>query len=180
MQSGVIHIQSLRDFSKGIPRITYSSDFNVNFGNSVNEADWLTTSNFLNPDGSVASTAVLKNEITGGNKGQQFTFQMDYTNPINDSTKVEMGVRSFANLRTQDYYFYTNINDKKELDRSISQNTDIDDIINAAYITYTSRLKGISYQAGVRFEQSKFDGNSKLDNTTSELYAIDANHSEYR
>ena len=142
-----------------------TTDFNVNFGNSVNEAEWLTTANILNPDGSVASTGTLKNVINGGNKGQQFTFQMDYINPINDSTKVEMGVRSFANLRTQDYYFYTNINDKLELDRSISQNTDIDDIINAAYITYSSRLKGISYQAGVRFEQSKFDGNSLLDNT---------------
>lgn len=142
-----------------------TTDFNVNFGNSVNEAEWLTTANILNPDGSVASTGTLKNVINGGNKGQQFTFQMDYTNPINDSTKIEMGVRSFANLRTQDYYFYTNINDKLELDRSISQNTDIDDIINAAYMTYTSRLRGISYQAGVRFEQSKFDGNSLLDNT---------------
>ena len=142
-----------------------TTDFNVNFGNSVNEATWLTTANILNPDGSVASTSTLKNVIDGGNKGQQFTFQMDFTNPINDSTKVEMGVRSFANLRTQDYYFYTDINDKLELDRTISQNTDIDDIINAAYITYSSRLKGISYQAGVRFEQSKFDGNSLLDNT---------------
>ncbi len=142
-----------------------TTDFNVNFGNSVNEATWLTTSNVLNPDGLVASTGTLKNVINGGNKGQQFTFQMDYTNPINDSTKIEMGVRSFANLRTQDYYFYTDINDKLELDRSISQNTDIDDIINAAYFTYGSRLKGISYQAGVRFEQSKFDGNSLLDNT---------------
>ena len=142
-----------------------TTDFNVNFGNSVNEATWLTTANILNPDGSVASTGTLKNVINGGNKGQQFTFQMDYTNPINDSTKIEMGVRSFANLRTQDYYFYTNVNDKLELDRTISQNTDIDDIINAAYITYSSRLKGISYQAGVRFEQSKFDGNSLLDNT---------------
>ena len=142
-----------------------TTDFNVNFGNSVNEATWLTTANILNPDGSVASTGTLKNVINGGNKGQQFTFQMDYTNPINDSTKIEMGVRSFANLRTQDYYFYTNINDKLELDRTISQNTDIDDIINAAYVTYSSRLKGISYQAGVRFEQSKFDGNSLLDNT---------------
>ena len=142
-----------------------TTDFNVNFGNSVNEATWLTTANILNPDGSVASTGTLKNVINGGNKGQQFTFQMDYANPINDSTKIEMGVRSFANLRTQDYYFYTNINDKLELDRTISQNTDIDDIINAAYVTYSSRLKGISYQAGVRFEQSKFDGNSLLDNT---------------
>ena len=142
-----------------------TTDFNVNFGNSVNEAEWLTTANILNPDGSVASKGILKNEITGGNKGQQFTFQMDYTNPINDSTKIEMGVRSYANLRTQDYYFYTNINDKLELDRTISQNTDIDDIINAAYVTYSSRLKGISYQAGVRFEQSKFAGNSLLDNT---------------
>ena len=142
-----------------------TTDLNFNFGNSVNTADWLTTSNNLNPDGSIASTGILKNVIDGGNNGNQVTFQMDYTNPINDSTKIEMGVRSFTNVRTQDYYFYTNINDKLELDRSISQNTDISDVINAAYMTFSSRLKGISYQAGVRFEQSKFDGTSKLDNT---------------
>lgn len=142
-----------------------TSDITYNFGNSVNAANWLTVVNNINPDGSTALSTTVKNIITGGSDGNQVTFQLDYTNPINDSTKIEMGVRSYANLRSQDYLFSTSINDQLKLDTSLSSKFDLDDIINAAYITYGSRLKGISYQAGLRFEASNFDGDSKLNNT---------------
>lgn len=143
-----------------------TADLNYGIGNSVNAADWLTTVNTLNANGTIASTSQLRNVIDGGSKGNQFTFQLDYTNPINDSTKIEMGIRSYSNLRDQDYLFSTNINDKLLLDSTLSSKFEIDDYINAAYLTYGSKLKGgIAYQAGVRFEASNFDGNSILNNS---------------
>ena len=144
-----------------------TADINYNFGTSVNNADWLTITNYLNTDGTVASANTLKNVISGGSDGKQITFQLDYTNPINDSTKVEMGVRSYSNLRSQDYLFSTNINDKLQLDTALSSKFDINEYVNAAYITYGSKYKGIGYQAGLRFEASNFDGTSKLGKTTS-------------
>lgn len=144
-----------------------TTDLNYGFGNSVNAANWLTNVSNLNPDGSIISSSQLKNVIDGGSKGKQFTFQLDYVNPINDSTKIEMGVRSYANLRNQDYFFYTNVNDKLLLDTTLSSKFEINDYINAAYFTYGSKFKGgIAYQAGVRFEASNFDGNSLLNKST--------------
>ena len=143
----------------------FTTDLTYNFGNSVNKANWLTTTSNINPDGTVANTYTLKNIIDGGSDGNQITFQMDYTNPINDSTKIEMGIRSYANLRSQDYLFSTSLNDQLRLDSTLSSKFDLDDIINAAYFTYGSKIKGIAYQAGLRFEASNFDGDSKLSNT---------------
>ncbi len=158
---------------QGIWKKTYAkkgkeltADLNYGFGNSVNNATWLTNVNALKSDGSVASSSQLKNIISGGSDGNQVTFQLDYTNPINDSTKIEMGIRSYANLRTQDYLFSTNINDKLLLDSTLSSKFEIDDYINAAYFTYGSKLRGIAYQAGLRFEASNFVGNSILNDTT--------------
>ena len=142
------------------------TDFTYAVGGSSNDADWTTTA-LLN-GGASAPHYPEKVNIAGSNKGQQITFQMDYTNPINDSTKLEMGVRSYWNNRAQEYFYYlSNDINTHVLQTAFSQNTDVNDMINAAYATYGSRWKGIGYQVGMRFEQSKLVGNSKLDNVAN-------------
>ena len=139
------------------------TDLTYGFGNSANDATWKTSATLA--DGSKKANFPQTVDIEGGNQGQQLTFQMDYTNPINDSTKLEMGVRSYWNNRAQEYLYY--LSDQKlshVLVNSFSQNTVVDDMINAAYITYGSKWKGIGYQVGMRYEQSNLKGDSKLDN----------------
>jgi outer membrane receptor protein involved in Fe transport len=79
-----------------------------------------------------------------------------------------MGVRGFYNNRDQTYFFNTlNGSNVYERNNALSQDARISEMTNAAYITYSSRLKmGINYQLGMRFEQSVLDGRSNLDNTT--------------
>ena len=137
------------------------ADATYDWGTSTNKATWTTVSQ----RGTNAPLTTLYDN-KGGNKGDQFVFQLDFTNPINDSTKVEMGARSYANLRTQDYLAYQIIETKAVLDSALSSNQRIDDYINAAYITYSSRFKGFNYQAGVRYEQSNFRGTSLLGGET--------------
>ncbi len=142
------------------------TDLSYGFGGSNNDADWTRT--YVKPNGEKAAPDQKVN-IGGGNEGQQVTFQMDFTNPINDSTKIEMGVRSYWNNRTQNYLFnlydYTTL--KYVQQNAYSQNTDVSDMINAAYITYGSKWQGIGYQIGMRYEQSNLKGTSKLDNVPS-------------
>jgi hypothetical protein len=143
-------------------------DATYGFGNSSNTANWTTTG--INAKGEKLKNFPELVDISGGNKGQQLTAQLDYTNPINDSTKVEMGFRSNSNFRNQQTFFkqYNYSKDIYEQQNGISQNADITDIINAAYFTYTSRFKkGINYQVGLRYEQSKLDGKSKLESSPS-------------
>ena len=142
------------------------TDLSYGFGGANNDANWTRT--LLKPTGEQAAQPQLVN-IGGGNDGRQVTFQMDFTNPINDSTKLEMGVRSYWNNRTQDYLYslYDYTTSKYIQQNGFSQNTDVSDMINAAYITYGSKWLGIGYQIGMRYEQSNLKGTSKLENVPS-------------
>ena len=138
------------------------ADATYGWGSSSNVAEW-TTTGFNKAGIALKNTPELVN-ITGGNEGQQFTAQLDYTNPLNDSTKLEMGLRSNMNIRNQQTFFknYNYITKTYIQDNSISQNANITDMVNAAYINYSSIFKSIGYQVGLRYEQSQLDGKSKL------------------
>ncbi len=136
---------------------------NYGWGSFANAATWNTTNN-ISPN----YPALVS--ISGANRNEQAVFQMDYVNPINDSTKWEMGVRSFWNSGNQKY-FYDSLDYKTNTynqDNAYSQDNIITQSVNAAYVTYSGRFKNqISYQAGVRFEQSSLVGVSKLDATSN-------------
>ena len=139
-----------------------SADVSSNWSRSKNASDWVT--NTTNIKGGLPEPVVASRQINDGkNNGNQVTFQLDFINPINDSSKWEMGVRSNYNRRDQTFLadsVYTDGSKK----RIMSQSTDLTiiDKVNAAYVTYSGKLKGIGYQAGVRYEQSNFNGNSRL------------------
>ena len=145
---------------------------NYSWGTFSNLADW-TTNNYDAKGQSLANNPELVH-ILGGNKSQQAVFQLDYVNPINDSTKVEMGLRSFWSGKDQSS-LYNNFNYDKNTyfqDNSLSQDTRLTESINAAYVTYSSRFKyGINYQVGLRFEQSSLTGLSHLDGTSNFGYS---------
>jgi ferric enterobactin receptor len=140
------------------------TDLTFGWGSSNNYADW--TTNTFNAKKTPLPTELT--QITGGNTGKQGTFQIDYTNPINDSTKFEFGIRSSGNLREQENYFKEKKGNQDFVqDNNISLNADILDMINGIYVNYSSKYKGIGYQVGLRYEQSKLEGKSKVTNIPS-------------
>lgn len=145
--------------------LIFSAVYNHNW--SSNAANWFTSS-FTNT-GAVQLHFPEKDIINGSSVGNQLTAQLDFTNPINDSTKIETGLRSFTNLRSQGYYFTRNYSDEigYSLDPLLSQVSNSTETVNAAYILYSSKLKhNINYQAGLRFEQSSLSGSNILSNET--------------
>ena len=135
-----------------------TADFTYGIGESSNVADWTTTTYNLKK---TPLPTELTN-ITGGNKGQQGTFQLDFVNPINDSTKVEFGVRSAVNDRDQQSFFKTKTGSQDYVQNTnISLNANILDMVNGIYLNYASKYKGIGYQVGLRYEQSKLEGVAK-------------------
>ena len=134
------------------------TDINYNRGFSSNASTWTTTDNLFS-----GMTNNMKNLISGANKSDAFVFQLDYTNPLNDSTKLEYGARSSWNFRDQQFY-----NDAYDENGKVKRLTDftqdflLKDYINAVYVNYGSRWKGIGYQAGVRYEQSNLNANSRI------------------
>lgn len=129
-----------------------------------NAADWLTTAQ--NSDKSNQPGFPERDKITGRQLGRQYLAQLDYVHPINDSVKFEMGLRSYTFDRDQQY-FYNQLNNDSQaytLLVNYSQNADVLETINAAYVIYGRQFRNsISMEAGMRVEQSFLHGVSRFD-----------------
>lgn len=148
-------------YKKIFPKVgqEFTGDFNYNYTNSKN-GYLFNTESYIPPD-----TTFQKNN--GTTNANQFVLQLDYINPINETKKFEAGIKSYfknsvsindtKNAKiTPDNYIYDSV---------MSNHYIIDDMINAAYINYNSKtILGISYQAGLRFEQSYYKGTIKNKN----------------
>lgn len=131
-----------------------SADVNFNHGSNVDNTNILNT--YANPDGSPYSPdSRIRNNGTGNNN--QVTIQVDYVDPMGDDSKLETGVRSYINDNTSIFNSFS-VNNGAETKLPLSNNYKYRQMVNAFYLTYTGKVLGIGYQAGLRAEQSHFDG----------------------
>ncbi len=132
-----------------------------------NAADWYTTA--LTASGNSEAGFPERDKITGRTIGDQQITQLDYVHPINDSTRLEMGLRSYTYVRDQQYLFNRLDGDGQtyQLLPAYSQNARIAETVNALYLLYTRQFRGgLNMQAGLRLEQSSLHGRSRFDGTT--------------
>ena len=131
-----------------------SASINYNYGNGNNATSIVNS--FFNTNGSPYN-APARVRNSGSNDNDQLTFQADFVNPINDNTRFEMGVRSYINDYKSifDSYAITNTTETK---LPLSNNIEYREMVNAFYFTYSNKINNFSYQAGLRAEHSKFDG----------------------
>lgn len=119
-----------------------------------------TTDTHFDPDTISFPKEYQKN--VGKSNANQYTFQMDYVNPISETKKFEAGVKFFykQSLSENITSNATSVNDIYTRDSIMSNRYVIDDMVNAAYVNYNSKtFWDISYQAGLRFEHSYYKGN---------------------
>jgi outer membrane receptor protein involved in Fe transport len=146
--------------------LTFTLNFNRN--NLSNAADWSTTATLAN--GSPEPGYPERDLISGHTTGNQYIAQLDYTLPVRDSAKWEMGLRSYTYVRHQRYYFskLDDASGQYNLLPTFSQDADITETINAAYGQYTLKMKHrYTLEAGLRLEQSSLNGVSHLDGSGS-------------
>jgi outer membrane receptor protein involved in Fe transport len=131
-----------------------SADINYNHGSNSDNTNILNTYSF--PDGSMyaADSRVHNN---GSGRNNQVTVQVDYVDPNGENDKLETGVRTYINDYNSTFNAYS-VNNGSETKLPLSNNYKYREMVNAAYVTYTGKLLGIGYQAGLRAEHSKFDG----------------------
>ena len=126
---------------------------NVNYG-SVGDFSGI-VNNFFAPDDSLIESNNVRNE--GTNDNNQFTSKIDYENTLGEDKKIEAGVRSYFNNYKSNFNSFS-LNDGKEVKLPLSNNYKYQEQVQAAYITYTGKLKSIGFQVGLRAEYSKFSG----------------------
>ena len=116
-------------------------------------------------------------EATGGNPTWMYTYQTDYVNPINDNSKIEAGVRSYMQHSTSTQNTKNDssgIPNNFSADVALTNNYNITNLTNAAYINYSSRILGLNYMAGLRFEETYYKGNITNKNISFSYYYPDA------
>ncbi|MFM2267001.1 MAG: hypothetical protein RL757_442 [Bacteroidota bacterium] len=148
-----------------------TADLNADFGGSHN------VGYFKLRNLSTANTPVSDPELqtnTGDNVGKGVVFQLDFVNPINDSTKLEFGLRNQYQLSDSklivDTLSYRETPNAYRFFSELSNHFQLNNWINAIYINYSSKYKSWGYQTGVRYEQSNFFAESLLNNNGNIKY----------
>ncbi len=130
------------------------ADVNYNYGNNSENSNILNS--FYFPNGTEYQTpARVRNE--GRGSSNQVTFQVDYSDPIGENAKFEMGVRSYHNKFTS-FYNAFGVGNGVETKLPLSNNYEYKEMVNAIYGTYSGKVKSVSYQVGLRMEHSRFEG----------------------
>jgi outer membrane receptor protein involved in Fe transport len=138
-----------------------TADFNFNRANSDDGTDYsLQYYNLENEPVYEPREPELRHGLGGGNT-TYITGQVDYTDPVTATSKLEAGLR--ATTRTFNNDMNTMGLDYSTghfvLDSALSNKYHYEEQVNAAYVNYSGTVKErFGYQAGLRAEQSFYSG----------------------
>lgn len=146
------HLLYRRTFVESGKSLGADISYNTGSGDDDNNI----SNEYYNPDGSAyAPVNLVRN--SGNNKNNQVTVQVDFVDPKGEDSKIETGIRTYINDFTSQFDAFSQ-NNGLETKLPLSNNYKYREMVNAAYFTYTGKVAGITYQAGLRAEHSKFTG----------------------
>lgn len=133
--------------------------FDANFNQSKNDNGGNYFTQYYYPGGA-PKTSLLKERSSGEGVTKYFTAQSDYSNPINDKMKIEMGVRAAVrNYTSNSSNFAQDPFGQEKLVSGFSNNYEFTDQVFAGYVTFSQKIKDFTYQLGLRAESSTYTGN---------------------
>ncbi len=147
-----------RTFTKTGRELT--ADFNFNRANNTDQTDF--SLQYYDTDNEPVfdpKEPELRHGRGGGNT-TYLTGQIDYVDPLTETSKLEAGLRGTSrtfnnNITTLGQDFHTG---QFVVDSALSNVYHYREQINAAYVNYSGTIKDFGYQAGVRAEQSYYSG----------------------
>lgn len=145
-------------YRKTFPKPQKELTIDASYNRGITNGGYLFTTYNSAPGFTEPGPEIEKNDANGNS--HLGTFQVDFANPLNDSSKIEFGIKSTykqsRNTNITSDFSYT-FNDYI-YDSVLSNDYLIDDLVNAAYVNYMTRVRKINIQAGLRFEQSYYKG----------------------
>jgi outer membrane receptor protein involved in Fe transport len=131
----------------------------LNYNNSINKSDGGFQTqyyeNITTPKGDL-----IKQTQNGKGSNSFYTFQTDFTNPLGEKAKLELGLRAaIRDFESNNLNFIINALNQRIPITSINANYKFNDKVFAAYGTYANTLgKKTNYQIGLRVENSRYTG----------------------
>lgn len=113
---------------------------------------------FFNNNGGTSTRRIATNRFNNvAENTKTYNMQLDYTLPISESTKFEMGYRSTLRYNQENQQSDTLLNNSTILDRDYTQSSlfELEDIVYAVYTNYQNQFtKNFGVQFGLRVEQA--------------------------
>jgi len=141
------------------PKNGHQLTADLNYNKSENSNSSFITNNVFADLGSTQTSSYKQQQLGSGNN-QQLTVQSDYTNPINDKSKFEAGIR-MSQREVESRTDFGIINPDQTVTKlpPLSSNYSYTDRVYAAYSTFSSKIKeNFGYQVGLRLESSNYHG----------------------
>ena len=145
-------------FKHNFPKAGREWTADVTYNKSKNENNNLIYTDYFGMPGNVYVRAYNQQQVGSGNN-ENLIVQTDYSNPINEKSKFEVGARtSIRNVKSATSYYILNDNGSKTpvVQQNILYNSK--DQVYAAYATFSNRIKNFGYQLGLRAESSDYEG----------------------
>ncbi len=145
-------------YKRNFPKQGHELTADVTYNASKNSNSNLIKSDSLDfSNKNILKTSSQRQDGKGSN--ENFVFQTDYINPLNDKSKIEMGARvSIRNVDNKNDFFLISPSGVAIYNPLSSVNYNSTDKVYAAYTTYTNQIKKIGYQLGLRVESSDYEG----------------------
>jgi outer membrane receptor protein involved in Fe transport len=145
-------------FKHNFPKQGEELTADVNYNNSNSSNENVITTNYYKLPGNTFTNA-FKQQQNGKGGNDNLVIQTDYTKPINEKSKLEMGARVAIRNVDNRNDFYTFISGAPVYSSLLSVNYNSTDKVYAAYTTYSNQIKNFGYQLGLRVESSDYQGN---------------------
>ncbi|MEA3287042.1 MAG: TonB-dependent receptor [Candidatus Marinimicrobia bacterium] len=136
---------------------------NVDFRQTDNQTD--ETGNHLQDDYFHAPDSFEVQITTRDDERSTRTFQLDYTHPLGEDQKLELGLKT---IETHMDNYFSSIS-QTDSDTSWTDNIDLnthflfDEGIYAGYVTYSQKIGLLGFQGGVRVEQARTEADVFVD-----------------
>ncbi|XLS27827.1 TonB-dependent receptor domain-containing protein [Flavobacteriaceae bacterium M23B6Z8] len=119
---------------------------------------------FFDASGSLDDEEVLNNILP--QVIDIYTAKVDYTKPLSEDSKIELGFKSSLVRTENDAQFFEIVGGDRIEDTNLSNFFKYDENVYAGYINYSQKLDDFYLQAGLRLESTDIEGNQVTQNTT--------------
>ena len=132
----------------------------LNYNNSINKSNGGFQTQYYDLNNSPKGSLIDQTQ-RGKGSNSFYTFQTDFTNPLGEKAKLELGLRAaIRDFQSENLNFIYNLALNQYIPiTSINANYKFNDKVFAAYGTYSNTLgKKTNYQIGLRVENSRYTG----------------------
>ncbi len=148
----------MMSFKHNFPKAGKEWTADINYNRSRNNNFNTVTSNTYAFKGGPQLGSYTQIQEGGGNN-QFLTLQTDYSNPLKEKSKFEMGARaSIRKVVSSNQISLRAPDGSLKVSDSLSSTYSNDEEVYAGYATFSNQVKNFGYQLGLRLESSEYQG----------------------